>query len=325
VPTRFVRRTPGRVAWRVVVPQLLRVSLGLAGGAAAVGAGVWALDRASVRAERRVWGADLSVWAGRLEAPNAPLRDSAIVAVSELASRRWSEIGGAAARRPASEASSVIDTVLAAVRALTRRLGDPDSVIREHAVSAVLDVTERRLDDERHAIVRADTLHLWPLRETVRRAAGEVLRAAVRPRRPGAELATLEVLATVGAPANIASILAGIAVRDRSPAVRALAATVALHSAASGSDAGERAGGRAGGRAGERAMLLRAVLDDTSGDVRLAAVEALLHDPTLLCRDDALQRRIDAHRRDGDAAVRSAIAALPESTVMGRACRSAGS
>jgi hypothetical protein len=300
---------PNAVVWRTLAPRLGRVSLGVVAGAMVVSAAVWALDRADQRAARRVWGAGLTEWVARLDASNAPLRDSAIVAVSELASRTWDALAdGAPPDAPTNQRAA--DSVLAAVRALTRRLGDPDSVLREHAVTAVLDVAERRLDSGTQVLVRVDTARLRPIRAVVRNAAGEMLRAADA-RRRGAQLAVLEVLATLGAPRDVAPPVAEVATRDSSPAVRALAAAVALPALARAGDA-ER-----------HTALLRATLGDPSAEVRVAAVDALLHDAVSLCRDPTLRRQFETLRRDGDAVVRSAAALVPDA-VRDPACRSAG-
>jgi hypothetical protein len=265
---------------------------------------VWALERVDARAARRVWQTDLTTWVGWLEAPNIALRDSAVFAVGELAARAWAAI---ADRRPLDPRRAVgADTVLAAVRALAQRLSDPDSALREHAVSAVLDVAEGQHDVWRRPLMSAATAGRQPLRAIVRSTAGDVLRAA-GPRQDGVRLAVLEVLATVDAPPDVAPFVAEIATQDASSAVRALATAVALPALA--------------GDVEQRAALLRATLGDASADVRGAVLNALEHDVTLLCADAALRRQLETLRRDGDAAVRQAAASLLSDVVTGRACR----
>jgi hypothetical protein len=259
---------------------------------------VSALEWDRTRAAEHYWGRDLADWVRDLDAPHANRRDSAVVAVSVLAAGAWRRLDetrdSAAAPRLA---------VLRAVSALGRRLGDPDTLIREHAVTALLDVavggveTEGQLRDP-----TTDSARMGALRDVARRAAGVVLQAVVRVGGPDARaLSPLEVLAALDVSPDLVPTIDALALRAPTPMVRALATAVALRPAPVPDD-GRR-----------RAELARAALADSSPDVRLAAADAFARDPDgseLLRSDAPLRLRVCTALDDPVSAVRDAVRLL---------------
>jgi hypothetical protein len=194
-----------RGAWHAIGSRFVRQCLDLAAIIALGSATAWGIERALASDDRLVWGEDLAVWVHRLDSVDIALRDSAITAVSELSWRAWEERE---------------EEVRAAVAELVSHLADPDSLLREHAVYAILDMTER---NERVGGF-GDSIHRQRLRAVVREGAAEVIRAAARPgRRPWPTYAALEVLVALGAPPTLLPSLSQMARQSSSSAVREMA------------------------------------------------------------------------------------------------------
>jgi hypothetical protein len=286
-----VRDRGGRwlaIAWRVIAPRLARLTIVLAAISIAASTWLWGLERASARGARHVWGAPLPVWMHRLTAASAESRDSAVVAITELVARDWP-------RRAAADA-----TVLAGVSGVTWRLTDADTLVRAHAVTTLVEMLERRgalargTDPPRGSGAGADLLLT-----AVRRTADSALSHSVGPpRRSEASLAVLQLLAALGVVETELPLVADVAAHDSSATVRALATGMVLRSSA----APER-------RARAEALLLRA-LEDSALELRIAAIDALMSDPSPSCWSDSVRRTLERLRSDRDAQVRAAARML---------------
>jgi hypothetical protein len=270
---------------------------------------VAALEWGRTRVEQRYWGAGLETWVSRLDAASAAARDSAIVATSELAERAWRR-----AESTRDSTSAARDAVLRAVAALGRRLGDPDSLVREHAVSAILDVAVRGVQEEGHSLgAPVDTARTLELRAAARRAAGAVLRATPSGGADVRALPPLEVLSAIGVSPDLVPLVETLATSATTPTVRALAAAVALRPAAVPDDRRRRA------------TLMHATLGDTSADVRLVGADAIVQEPEVARLNEALRRRLCDAFDDPDSAVRAVLRPLAAGDVASTAswsCRS---
>jgi hypothetical protein len=234
-------------------------------GLLALAAALWlcCLDRITRVGEGEVWGGDLDGWVRRLDATERNVRDSAIVAVGALAGRAWDDLESARRSQAGRSRSPRAEDVTAAVVALSSRLADPDSGLRQHAVTELLDLTER--SDLANFGRSNDRTSTEPLRVAVRVRACEWLRErafAAPPRPPGD--AALEVLAALGAPPSGMPVLVELAHTDPSPEIRALALVVVARAAGSPTMPVPRA-----------RSILQAAARDTSPDVREAASAAL--------------------------------------------------
>ena len=240
--------------------------------ASLVALSIWGVERLLADDEHTVWGADLGRWVSRLDAQDAYVRDSAITAVSYLVAREWSEF----AATSHGQSSPTRAEVVAALSALVWRIGDADSLLREHAVTAVLDVTAERAPIVRHASVgnaygdRGESPEdaregaREEAREVVRDVASTVLRTSARDHsRHASTRSALEVLAAIGAPSQAIPLIAAIATGHASPTVRELALLVVVRSPVPD----VRSAGR------QRALLLISACD-TSAEVRNVAVDA---------------------------------------------------
>jgi hypothetical protein len=230
---------------------------------------IWGADRLRSTDNRRVWGADLGEWVGRLDAPDAYARDSAITAVADLVSLRWTDL-----RRSSHEVSlAERRALLAAVATLAWRIGDADSLLREHAATAILELTDEP-EGLSHDLQRpqGNVASREPLREVVRDVASSVLRRSVdRPPRPDVSWSVLEVLAAIDAPRETLPLITHMAATHQSPTVRAMAIVVATRSAA---------------RYGEPQRVKELMLNarcDTSADVRAVATD-IAAGPPLVCQ-----------------------------------------
>jgi HEAT repeat protein len=252
-----------RGAWRILAPRVARQwrDLGLLALAAALW--LWCLDRITRVGEGAVWGGDLYAWVGRLDATERSVRDSAIVAVGDLARRAWDDLASAGPSEATRSGSPRAEDVTAAVVALSSRLADPDSLLRQHVATALLDLTEGA---ERDGLGRSShPMGTEPLRVVVREQATELLlqHLMVTPPRLRAD-AALEVLAALGAPPSGMPVLVELARTDESPSVRALALVVVARAAGSPTMPVPRV-----------RSILQTAARDTSPEVREAASAAL--------------------------------------------------
>jgi hypothetical protein len=252
-----------RGAWRIVAPRLARQWRDLGALALAAALWLWCLDRITSVGEGELWGGDLYAWVRRLDATERSVRDSAIVAVGDLARRAWDDLSLARPSESSRWGSPSAEDVTTAVVALSSRLMDPDSLLRQHAATALLDLTERA---ERDGLARSNRpTATEPLRVALRERATELLRQhwMGAPVRPPAD-AALEVLAALGAPPSCIPVLVELARTDQSPSIRALALVVVARAAGSPAMPVTRAN-----------SLLQTATRDTSPEVSEAASAAL--------------------------------------------------
>lgn len=275
--------------WRILAPRLVRLLSALVVVVGAAAAFAWALDRSSARGERYVWGAPLEEWTPRLSAASSETRDSAVAAVGELIAREWAARVGALGVDPSAA------SLLAAASALTRSLADSDTLVRAHAVGVIAEMLERSAIAPSHRAHEPETT-TRPLATTVRRTALAVLREATGPpRRSGPSLAALQLRRAVGVPQDALPVVIDVAGHDSSPTVRALALALVVPASAAAPAAPSATD-----------SLLAGALEDSATDLRLAATDALLADPTPACRNASVRRALARLRSDRHPAIRAA-------------------
>jgi hypothetical protein len=178
---------------------------------------ILAIERALAVDDRSIDGRDLEEWVRRLQSNRTEIRDSAIAAVRALALRKRETLASEPLRStelPEADQRRN-DALVRAAFAIAARLGDSDSLVREQAVPAVIEISAP--SSHGGSAPHRDMLDVASIRIAVRRSAANVLQiAATDQSQSGAILVSLEVLATIGVPAEQLPLAARLAMEHPS-------------------------------------------------------------------------------------------------------------